>query len=194
MKTLKLIILPTLCLCLLTACSVNQAEEEITKENIALEDLLLENKAGNAAATDRQTFSVPAPPAPVSAACLGIDDLKLDGTWTGWVQIAQTSNGHVHITEYIDYSEVTITSMSTGLSWTAAAGAHENIILNLPATGDDLGDSAFNVKHQFNARFLGPEGYQNLLVSHSFKQLLGPDLELRHNEFVPFSAKCIGGR
>ena len=63
----------------------------------------------------------------------------------------------------------------------------------MPTGVDDYGEAAFVVRHQYVVRFISQNGLPDLRVTHSVKQVLGPDLEFRHNEFVPFAAECLGG-
>lgn len=80
-----------------------------------------------------------------------------------------------------------------GLTWKAAPGAHENIVANVPAEPGGLGESAYTIRHEFHAGFLSQtEGFPDSRVSHRIRQVLGPDLEFRHDEFIPFSAECLG--
>jgi len=154
--------------------------------------------ANRAATTDRGTFTVPFPPvpgvdfAPVPAPCLGLGEpLRMSGTWTGWYAAVEIPRGRYHLSEKIDYSEITL--RTDELTWVAGPGATETIVQNVPLTGDDVGEAAFNVVHEFHARFVSRDGAPDLHVSHRVRQLLGPDGELRKNEFVPFTAECIGG-
>lgn len=154
-------------------------------------------KSDNAAVVQTGTFSGPFPPnpavpfIPVPAPCLGLGEpLQMSGTWSGWFRVVETKNGRVHVTEQIDWSEVDI--VLGDLTWRPGPGAFESIVQNLPATADDLGEAAYVVRHQFTIRFLSQDGLPDLRVTHSAKQVLGPDLEFRHNEFVPFTAECIG--
>lgn len=153
--------------------------------------------ASRAATTDRVTFTVPFPPVPgvefvpVPAPCLGLGEpLRMSGTWTGWYATVEIPRGRFHLTEHIDYAEISL--RTDDLSWVAGPGSTETIVQNVPLTGDDRGEAAFNVIHEFHARFVSQDGAQDLRVSHRVRQLLGPDGELRKNEFVPFNAECIG--
>lgn len=149
------------------------------------------------AVTERGIIDSPFPPdpnlpfVPVSAPCLGLGEpLQMSGTWSGWFTLTLVPAGRVRITEHIDYADVAL-RLGT-LMWVAGPGASETIVQILPATIDDFGEAAYVVRHQFTARYLSQDGLSDLLVTHSLKAVLGPDLQFRHNEFVPFSAECIG--
>lgn len=153
---------------------------------------------GGGAVTGSGTFRGPFPPnpavpfVPVPAPCLGLGEpLHMSGTWSGWFRTTLTPTGRLHITEQIDWREITLTLGD--LTWLTAPAAYEPIVLILPATVDDLGEAAFVVRHQFTVRFISQNGLPDLRVTHSVKQVLGPDGQFRHNEFVPFTAECIGG-
>lgn len=195
MKTLKFTLLIFLSMSLSLAGCSDQPSAIAEKENPVLENTIAASP--NAATVDRQTFSVPFPPNPnvdfvlVSTPCLGLDEpLQMSGTWHGWIQRVVTPNGRVHVTEQISYRDIVI--QLGDLVWHAGPGASESIIQNIPLTVDDRGEAAFNIIHQFNARFISQTEAPDLRVSHSVRQLLGPDGELRKNEFVPFTAECIG--
>lgn len=148
--------------------------------------------SSNAAVTSLVTFSLPAPPIQMIVACVGSDNtLRVQGTWNGWARITETANGHLHITEHVDWSEVRIVSAG-GRTWMPGPGAHESFTFNLPATADDRDESAHNLMHSMHGKFLGQDGAPDLQVSHSWHQLVGPDRVLRRNEFVAFSADCVG--
>lgn len=156
--------------------------------------------ASRAADVDRRTFTVPFPPnpavdfAPVPAPCLELDQpLRMSGAWTGWTQTVQLSPGRLHLTEYIDYSGIMLATAAGDRTWTPGPGASETIVANVPVSGDDVGDAAFNVRHEFHVRFVSGDGGPDLRIEHRVRQLLGPDGELRKNEFEPFTAECIGG-
>ncbi len=197
MKTLKLMLPILLSTCLFLAGCSDQpsAVAHAEKENPILENAIA--ASSNAATVDRQTFRVPFPPisgvdyAPVPAPCLELGEpLRMSGIWSGWFQVVTISTGRVHVTEHIDYSEITL--RLGDLVWHAGPGASEPIIQNVPLTEDDVGDAAFNVMHEFHARFISQNDKPDLRISHRVRQLLTPDGELKKNEFVPFSAECIG--
>ena len=200
MKKLNLILIVLVSSCLiLTACSDTylNVEEESVKSQPEVTALSSNNVFTNGATVNRQTFTVPFPPipgveyAPVPAPCLGLDEpLKMSGIWSGWIQTVIIPPGRVHVTERIDYSEITL--RLGDLEWHAGPGASETIIRNVPLTADDRGEAAFNVIHEFHARFVSQTDAPDLQVNHRVRQLLGPDGELRKNEFEPFTAKCIG--
>lgn len=154
----------------------------------------------NAATTKRETFEepfprpdFPLPYVPVPAPCLDLGEpLQMSGTWTGWIQSTETAAGRLHTTEYIDYSQITVELGD--LTWLPGPGAHEILVFNVPAPGLELDEvsGAFNIKHQFNTRFLSQDGLPDLRVSHSQKVLVDGNGVLRHAEFVPFEAECIG--
>ncbi len=148
----------------------------------------------SSATVDHQTFTVPFPPipgvdfAPVPAPCLGLGEpLRMSGTWSGWFQGVTLPNSGSQFTERIDYSEITL--KTDDLTWLAGPGASEPIIRKIPA---DNGESALVIRHEFHARFISQNDKPDLRVSHRVRQLLGPDGELRKNEFEPFTAECIG--
>lgn len=184
---------------LLAACSDSptQVDDAATPEATAAS---MASTNSRAAVTDRQTFTVPFPPppaefVPVPAPCLALDEpLRMSGVWTGWYRTTTTANGREHTTEYIDYSGIT---MRLGdLRWLPGPGAHEVLVFNVPAPGfgaDDV-DGAFSIRHEFHARFLSQDGLPDLRVSHRVKMLLDATGVLRHDEFVPFEAECIGRR
>lgn len=154
--------------------------------------------SSNGAVTGSGTFRQPFPPnpavpyIPVPAPCLSLGEpLQMSGFWSGWFTTVLTPNGRLHVTEQIDWSEV---ALALGdLKWLPGPGAFEPIVLNLPATVDDQGEAAFIVRHEFHVRFISQNGLPDLMVTHSVKQVLGPDLQFRHNEFEPFATECLGG-
>lgn len=149
--------------------------------------------AANAAFVAHGTFTDPGPFPPVNAPCVDNELIAVTGTWSGWFRVAQTARGHLHITEHVDWSDVTLVA-TDGRTWKPGPGAHESFSLNLPATGADLGESAYNVMHNLRARFNSQDGDSDLQVWHTIHQVLGPDLEFRVFKIVlPFEGKCIGG-
>lgn len=147
----------------------------------------------NRADVEKGTFSQPVPPAAiVNAPCVDDDPLAVTGTWNGWYRVAQTARGHLHVTEHIDWSEVTLVA-ADGRTWKPGPGAHESFSRNLPATGEDLGESAYTEMHNLRARFDSQDGDADLRVWHTIHIVLGPDLELRIMKVVlPFVGECIG--
>lgn len=200
MKTLKIILLVPLSFCfIITACSDfnMNAEEDSIASQTEMTDVSADNSSANGATVNRQTFTVPFPPipgvdyAPVPAPCLELGEpLRMSGIWTGWFEVVTIPSGRLHVTEQIDYSQITL--KTDDLTWVAGPGAKEAIIQNLPLTPQDIGDAAYNVIHEFHARFISQNNGPDLHVSHRVRQLLGPDGVLRKNEFVPFTATCIG--
>ena len=196
MKTLNLILFVLVGSCLfLASCSDSQLRVE--ERNIQSEPEIVKNASNNGATIDRQTFTVPFPPipgvdfVPVPAPCLGLGEpLRMSGVWTGWFQVVTIPNGRVHVTERIDYSQITL--KTDELTWLAGPGASEPIIQNVPLAPEDVGDAAYNVIHEFNALFISQDGEPDVKISHRVRQLLGPDGVLRKNEFIPFTAECIG--
>lgn len=188
-------------LLVLTLGAFGAACDDATPTDPAAETLAPPSLAASQAAeVTRQTFTVPFPPipgvefAPVPAPCLDLDEpLRMSGVWTGWIETVVLSPGRIHFTERIDYTGLSITTAAGDRTWTPSPGASETIVLNLPLTVDDRGEAAFNVMHEFHARFIGQDGDPDLRVEHRVRQLLGPDGELRKNEFEPFTAECIGG-
>lgn len=82
------------------------------------------------------------------------------------------------------------------LTWLPGPDAHEPLIFNVPAPGygvEDV-DGAFNIRHEFHTRFASQDGLPDLRISHSVKVLVDGNGVVRHAEFVPFAAECIGGR
>lgn len=182
---------------LLAACSDSptQVDDAVTP---AATTASLASTNSSAAVTDRQTFTLPFPPGPaefvpVPAPCLALDGpLRMSGVWTGWFQTTTTANGRRHTTEYIDYSGITIELGD--LRWLPGPGAHEILVFNVPAPGfgvDDV-DGAFNIRHEFHARFISQDGLPDLRVGHRVTVLLDATGVFRHDEFVPFEAECIG--
>lgn len=194
MKTLKLMLPILLSTCLfLAGCSDTPSAVSEQKSSDFETEIAVITKAN----TDRQNFTVPFPPnpnedfVPVPAPCLELSEpLQMSGTWHGWMQRVITPTGRVHVTERISYRDIVL--RQGDLIWHAGHGASETIIRNVPLTAADQGEAAFNIIHQFNARFISQTDAPDLRVSHSVRQLLGPDGELRKNELVPFSAECIG--
>lgn len=194
MKTLKcfLPILLSIGLFLAGCSDQPSAVVEAEKENPVPENTIAASP--NAATVDRQTFTVPFPPnpdvdfVPVPAPCLGLGEpLRMSGTWSGWIQKVTLPNGGIQFTERIDYSEITL--KTDDLTWLAGPGASEPIIAKIPA---DNGESALVVRHEFHARFISQNDKPDLRVSHRVRQLITPDGEFKKNEFVPFTAECIG--
>lgn len=178
----------TLVVALALAC----AESPPTGPASGRESAVRVHASENAAVTWSETFSVPSPPIRMTVPCLGTDNqLQMSGTWNGWARYAQTANGHLHISEHVDWSDVRIVSTG-GRTWLPGPGAHESFTFNLPVAAEDEGESAYTVMHAMHGRFLSQDGAQDLQVSHAWHQLLGPDLVLRRNEFVPFGAHCLG--
>lgn len=194
MKTLKQTSAVLLGICLLAAgCSDTPSAVSEKKSSDFEKEIAVTTKAN----TDRQNFTVPFPPdpnvdfVPVPAPCLELGKpLQMSGTWHGWIQRVITPTGRVHVKERISYRDIVL--RQGDLIWHAGSGASETIIRNVPLTADDQGEAAFNVIHQFNARFISQTDAPDLRVSHSVRQLLGPDGDLRKNEFEPFAADCIG--
>ncbi|MDP2497469.1 MAG: hypothetical protein Q8W44_05675 [Candidatus Palauibacterales bacterium] len=150
----------------------------------------------NAATTERQTFTVPfpdpeiAPYVPLPTPCLELGEpLQMGGIWTGWAQITTTARGRRHLTEYIDYSQVTI--VLDDMTWLPGPGAHEILIFNWPAR-TPLPPGGFTRKHEFNTIFRSQNGLPDLRVRHRVKVTVNGKLEFVHNEFVPFVAECLG--
>lgn len=144
----------------------------------------------NGAVIDGGTVTVPFPPNPnvtifVAAPCLGLSTpLVMAGTWVIRFSTLETAAGRSHGTEHIDYSGVAITS--NGLTWQPAANAHEIIMLNLGSSG------AANLTHQFQARYYSQDGLPDLMVYHSYKVVIRADGTLVRDQFVGFSADCLG--
>lgn len=169
--------------CAETAPTGPSAERQVSPSALA---------SSNAAATSFETFSVPAPPIQMIVSCLESDNtLRVQGTWNGWSRITETANGHLHITEHVDWSEVRIVSTG-GRTWLPGPGAHESFTFNVAVTADDRDESAHNLMHSMHGTFLSQDGASDLQVSHSIHRVVGPDLVVRRNEFVAFSADCLG--
>jgi len=194
MKALKLALPVLFSFCLLLAgCSDPSSVVSENQEPDHKTDISVAAKAN----VDRQHFTVPFPPVPdvdfvpVPAPCFELGEpLQMSGIWSGWTQVVITPTGRVHVTERIDYTEITL--RLGDMTWHAGSGASETIIQNVPLTADDRGEAAYNVIHEFNARFISQTDAPDLRVSHRVRQLLTPDGELKKNEFVPFTAECIG--
>lgn len=156
-------------------------------------DRLAAPRFAGGAFTERGTFTVPAPPAAsVIAPCVDDEPLQVLGTWSGWFRLSETPSGHVHLTEHIDWSDVTLRA-TDGRTWTPGPGAHESFSFNDPATSADLGERAYTVMHNLRARFNSADGDSDLQVWHTIHVVLGPDLELRVLRVVlPFQGKCVG--
>lgn len=131
----------------------------------------------------------PAPPVPVLAPCLGLDEpLRISGRWVGWLRGTVSPSGHVHLTEHIDWSDVTVVSPS-GLTWLPGPGAHESFSINQPGGSG----AAVAVMHSLNARFLSQDGLANLQVWHRVHLVITPDGQPRVEVFIlPFEARCAG--
>jgi hypothetical protein len=145
------------------------------------------------ASVERGRFTAFPAPLPVDAPCVDSENpITMIGPWSGWYQRAQTPGGHVHRTEHIDWSGVTLEAMD-GRTWTPGPGAHESFSFNQPATPGDLGESAYTVTHNLRARFLSQDGDSDLQVWHTIQIVRGPDLEFKVFKVVlPFRAFCIG--
>lgn len=172
--------------CLL-ALGCENITEPIAEDSTTLDPIV--TNMNKAADVESFSFSVPAPPIPVVVSCLE-EDLRGEGTWNGWVKSLVTSSGHLHTTEYIDYSEVFFRGLQSGQVWEPAPGAHENLISNFPIGEIITGATAI---HEINARYLGPEGYPDLLIKHSIHRVWDANGQLRVDKIViPFVGKCIG--
>lgn len=145
----------------------------------------------NAATTIRSTFSQPIPPIPVSAPCLDLEEgLVADGTWSWRQHIVITRNGRASVSEQGDYSDVSL--RSGDLTWTAAPGATETIIRNVPA--DPAAPGSFVARHELHARFISQDGLPDLRVFHRIHRLFElVDGEVVHRKFVriDFTGTCI---
>lgn len=80
-----------------------------------------------------------------------------------------TADGRRHVQELIDYSQITV--VLGDLTWLPGPGAHESLIFNVPAPGQGVEDvdGAFNIRHEFHARFASQDGLPDLRISHSVK-------------------------
>lgn len=183
MKTLN-IATPTLfCICFVLAACSDPSSVVSEKEDTTLEtDLAVVTKAD----VDQRNFTIPFPPVPgvdfasVPAPCLELGEpLQMSGIWSGWIQEVINPSGRVHVTERIDYSEITLRLGDK--IWHAGPGASETIIQNLPLESVNVGDAAFNVIHEFHARFISQSDAPDLRVNHRVRQLLTPDGELKKN-------------
>lgn len=142
--------------------------------------------ASNAATTTRESFSFPFGGPPIAAPCLGLDELVITGTVSGWIQETTTSNGHVHLNERIDFTD--LTASGGGRSWTAGPGAHEIWSVNLGIPGDH----ALNVTHEGRSLFVGLDGAPDIRLVHRIHQVLTAELEFVVNEITALSVECIG--
>ena len=187
MKTVKLLLLGAIGMGLFLAGCSDRPSSVTDNSNTVLHQEVSESD--NSANTGLIPFSVPAPPIPVTVDCLD-ENLQGEGTWNGWLRFSVTSTGHVHITEYIDYSAVTFRGTESGRTWQAAPGAHENLIFNVPAGFIESGETS---THEINARYLGPEGYPDLIISHSIHLVWDADGQLRVSKIgIPFQGRCLG--
>lgn len=192
MKTLKCFLPILLSICLFLAGCSDQPSAVTEKENPVPKNAI--SAAPNGSTVERQTFRVPFPPnpdvdfVPVPAPCLGLGEpLRMSGMWSGWFQEVTLPHGGSQFTERIDYSEITL--KTDDLTWFAGPGASESIVRKMPA---DNGESALVIRHEFHARFISKNEKPDLKVSHRVRQLITPDGEIKKNEFVPFTAECIG--
>lgn len=175
----------------LTACALSVACD--ATEPTGPEDTVADPALSNGAFIEHGTIDEAAPPAVVDAPCVDDEPLAVTGRWKGWFRLALTNGGHVHLTEHIDWSEVTLVA-TDGRTWKPGPGAHESFSFNLPATNADLGESAYMTMHNLRARFDSQDGDSDLRVWHTIHVVLGPDLEFRIQKIVlPFVGECIGG-
>ena len=139
------------------------------------------------AVVDRGTYTFPFPAGapPVSAQCLGLQQpLRIVGTWLIDYHSALSPSGRLTYIEHLDYSDVRL--VAGDLTWRAAPGAKETIIWLEDANG------IRNITHVFHGRYLSQNGLSDLQVSHSVHRIWGPDGELRRDESVFFTARCVG--
>jgi hypothetical protein len=122
-----------------------------------------------------------------NAPCLG-GILVIRGLVTGWAQITQTPNGHTHITEHWDFTQLTASLGAD--SWSAAPGAGEMFSFNLPP----LGAAAIRVVHNGRSRFIADGDRPDVFFIHRFHVLRLPSGEFLftrpETEFAEI--QCIG--
>jgi hypothetical protein len=133
---------------------------------------------------DRQEFSQPVV-IPVPSPCLG-GTFTVAGTISGWFQVIVTPNGHVQVTEHIDFSQ--LTASFDGRSWTAQPGSVEIWSRSLAP----LGDAARVVVHEGRTRFVADDGAgPGIMFVHRIHQLRLPNGDVLINDIV-FEAFCRG--
>lgn len=147
--------------------------------------------ANRSATVERQHFSFPFGGGPggaqIAAPCLDFGGpLTIQGTVSGWVQVATTADGHVHGNEFLDFSG--LTASGGGWSWDAAPGAHEIWSTNLGTAGDH----ALNIIHEGHSHFVGQGDAPDFELLHRIHQVLTAELALAVNEITPLSVRCLG--
>ena len=144
----------------------------------------------NAATTQRGTFSFlfgGTDGVTLPAACLDLSDgLLITGRVSGQFKLTETSQGHFHLTEYLDFSDLTATG--NGLTWNASPGAHEIFQFNL----GEFGEYAVNVTHEGHSVFMGEGAAPDFRLVHRIHQVLTPNFDLTVNEITPLSVQCLG--
>lgn len=144
--------------------------------------------ADAAATTERETFVFPDVTLVPDATCLDLgEDLPITGSVSGWIQTTTTSDGRVHVSERLDFTD--LTASAGGHTWTAGPGAHEVWSVNLGVPGE----YALNVTHEGHSRFVGLDGAPDFLLVHRIHQVLTPGLELVVNEITGLAVQCVGG-
>jgi len=145
-------------------------------------------KSSSGADVERRMLPFRFGPAPLSAACLNgqVDTApSIGGVWKVRFHRLQTPTGREHFNELLDYSDVQIAAGE--FTWRPGPGAKEKIVIHTDTSG--LRTSM----HAFNARYLSQDALPDLRVYHRVRITIGPDGTLRHFEFTPFSATCLGG-
>lgn len=120
-----------------------------------------------------------------NAACLGLTDLAITGTVSGWDQISELASGRLHVTEYLDFTH--LSASEGGWSWTAGPGAHEIWSENLGLEGD----AAENIIHEGRSLFIGAGGAPNFILVHRIHEVLTPNLVLTVGNITDLTVQCI---
>ena len=140
------------------------------------------NSQGNGATSYREEFRVgPVTIRPMSQ-CLGGRTL-ITGMLSGWDHFTFTSNRRIHINEYLDMSELTLTF--GGQTWTAGKGSHETWSVNISR------ETVSNWVHHGRTRFTSDGDGPDLRFVHHLQFKRHPDgrFELLRNIF---EVQCIG--
>lgn len=135
-------------------------------------------------ARDRGTFSQNVA-IPVPSQCLG-GTLLVTGTISGWFQNVATPNGHLKVTEHIDFSQ--LTASFDGKTWSARPGSHEIWSNSFPPGGD----AASVIVHEGRTRFHPDDGEgTNLVFVHRIHRVFTPAGEFVVNNVLG-QAFCYG--
>lgn len=126
------------------------------------------------------------PPAP----CLG-EGARLDitGTISGWDLIVERADGSIHLTEYVDFTNLVGTF--DGHTWTAGPGSHEMWSINWPPDVPLSPVNGRQTTHVGNTVFRAEDGTPDLKFVHQIHLVRLPSGEL-HTLRVILEVYCIG--